>query len=260
MKQITLDIGLPAGPTLASFIAGPNQDALQHLQIWLGDMLPPRSSTACDALPPEGANFALGRPGGENAARPMRSPVPTYLWGESGSGKSHLLHALRDALTARGEPVGWLDPACHAPAEFNPAWSVVLMDDVQAFNAVQQHAAFNWFVNAMGVTDGQPRSVLAAGALPPADLPLRDDLRSRLGWGHVFQLRALNEPERRLVLQQQAQTRGIALPDEVVDFILSRFSRDLGSLSQLLAQLDHYALQTQRAITIPLVRAMLDNE
>lgn len=232
MKQIALDIGLPAGPTLASFMPGPNQDALQHLRLWLG----------------------------EGGARAMRSPVPTYLWGDSGSGKSHLLFALRDTLRARGEQVGWLDPTCHAPAEFNPAWSVVLMDDVQALSAVQQHAAFNWFVNAMGVTDGQPRSVLAAGTLPPADLPLRDDLRSRLGWGHVFQLRVLNEPERRQVLQQQAQARGIALPDEVVGFILTRFSRDLGSLSQLLAQLDHYALQTQRAITIPLVRAMLDNE
>lgn len=232
MKQIALDIGLPAGPTLASFLPGPNQDALQHLQLWIGEADVPA----------------------------MRSPVPTYLWGEGGSGKSHLLFALRDTLTARGEQVGWLDPAHDTPAEFNPAWSVVLMDDVHAFSPVQQHAAFNWFVNAMGVTDGQPRSVLAAGALPPADLPLRDDLRSRLGWGHVFHLRVLTEPERREVLRQQAQARGILLPAEVVDFILNRFSRDLGSLSQLLAQLDHYALQTQRAITIPLVRAMLDNE
>lgn len=232
MKQIALDIGLPSGPTLASFMAGPNEAALQHLQLWVGT----------------------------GSARPVRSPVPTYLWGDSGSGKSHLLLALRDALAARGEQVGWLTPACQTPAEFNPAWSVVLMDDVQGFNAVQQHAAFNWFVNTVSAADGLPRSVLAAGCWPPADLPLRDDLRSRLGWGHVFQLHVLSEAERRQVLQQQAQARGIVLPDEVVAYVLNRFSRDLGSLSQLLAQLDRYALQTQRAITIPLVRAMLDNE
>jgi len=46
----------------------------------------------------------------------------------------------------------------------------------------------------------------------------------------------------------------------VMDFILHRFSRDLGSLMQLLDHLDAYALQTQRAITIPLIKSMLENE
>jgi DnaA family protein len=46
----------------------------------------------------------------------------------------------------------------------------------------------------------------------------------------------------------------------VMDFILHRFSRDLGSLMQLLEHLDAYALQAQRAITIPLVKAMLESE
>ena len=101
--------------------------------------------------------------------------------------------------------------------------------------------------------------MLAAGELPPADLKLREDLRTRLGWGHIFALQVLSEPERRAVLRQAADERGVFLGDEVMDFILTRFSRDLGSLMQLLDQLDRYALQTQRAITIPLVKSMLDN-
>ena len=108
--------------------------------------------------------------------------------------------------------------------------------------------------------DGQPRWVLAAGELPPADLALREDLRTRLGWGHVFALQVLDEPARRAVLRQQADARGVFLGDEVMDFMLNRFSRDLGSLMQLLDHLDHYALQTQRAITIPLIKSMLENE
>ena len=59
---------------------------------------------------------------------------------------------------------------------------------------------------------------------------------------------------------QAADSRGVMLSDEVLDFVLHRFSRDLGSLMELLAQLDGYALQTQRAITIPLIRSMLENE
>ncbi|HKB52695.1 MAG TPA: DnaA/Hda family protein, partial [Ramlibacter sp.] len=143
----------------------------------------------------------------------------------------------------------------HEPPRFDETWAVALLDDVDRYTAVQQHAAFNWFVNAQTLQ----RGVLAAGALPPADLRLREDLRTRLGWGHVFQLQVLSEPERRAVLRQAADARGVFLGDEVMDFMLTRFSRDLGSLMQLLEQLDGYALQTKRAITIPLIKAMLEN-
>jgi len=115
-------------------------------------------------------------------------------------------------------------------------------------------------VNAVSSQDGHPRGVLAAGSVPPSDLLLRDDLRSRLGWGHVYELHLLSEAERRAVLRMEADARGIFLSDEVIGFVLSRFSRDLSSLMQLLDQLDGYALQTQRAITVPLVKAMLESE
>ncbi|MBY0409031.1 MAG: DnaA regulatory inactivator Hda, partial [Burkholderiaceae bacterium] len=107
---------------------------------------------------------------------------------------------------------------------------------------------------------GRQRWVLAAGSLPPADLSLRDDLRSRLGWGLVFQLQLLSEPERRAVLRQEANTRGVVLGDDVMDYMLKRFSRDLGSLMLLLNALDAFALRTQRAITIPLLKTMLESE
>jgi DnaA family protein len=224
MKQIALDIGLARGPTLAGFCAGPNEAALSHLQLWAGS--------------------------------PTRSPVPTYLWGASASGKTHLLKAVAESLREQGASAGWLDASVHEPPEFDERWAVVLLDEVHLYTAVQQHTAFNWFVNAQTLQ----RGVLAAGALPPADLKLREDLRTRLGWGHVFQLHVLSEPERRAVLRQAADARGVFLGDEVMDFMLTRFSRDLGSLMQLLDQLDGYALQTKRAITIPLIKSMLENE
>ena len=228
MKQIALDIGLATAPAFSNFFAGPNSAALSHLQLWAGS--------------------------------PLRSPVPTYLWGEPGSGKTHLLQAAVGALQQQGARIGWLDASCMEPPEFNDAWSAVILDDCHLYTAVQQQAAFNWFVNAVSSADGQPRGVLAAGSVPPADLQLRDDLRSRLGWGHVYELHALSEPERRGVLRAQADARGIFLSDEVIGFVLSRFSRDLSSLMQLLDQLDGYALQTQRAITVPLIKAMLESE
>jgi DnaA-homolog protein len=76
----------------------------------------------------------------------------------------------------------------------------------------------------------------------------------------VYELHALSEPERRAVLRIEADARGVFLSDEVISFVLSRFSRDLSSLMQLLDQLDGYALQTQRTITVPLIKAMLQSE
>ena len=228
MKQLALEIGLASSPTLDNFFAGPNEAAVGHLRLWT-------SSSS-------------------------RSPVPSYLWGESGSGKTHLLHAVHHALKEQGAQVGWLDAHTLNPPEFKDEWTAVLMDDVHLYNLEQQHTAFNWFVNALTPRVGVPRWVLAAGTLPPADLKLRDDLRSRLGWGHVHGLEVLDEPARRSVLRQEADTRGLFLSDEVMSYMLNRFSRDLGSLMQLLDHLDHYALQTQRALTIPLVRAMLENQ
>ena len=199
MKQIALDIGLASAPTLASFFTGPNEAVCKHLQMWVGNA--------------------------------TRSPVPTYLWGEPGSGKTHLLKAVREALREQGGMPGWLDASMQEPPEFQESWSAILLDDVHLYTAVQQHAAFNWFVNAQT----HQRWVLAAGSLPPADRRLREDLRSRRGWGHVFGL-------------------------QVMDFMLTRFSRDLGSLMQLLDQLDGFALASKRAITVPLIKTMLESD
>jgi DnaA family protein len=228
MKQMALNIGLNASPSLQSFFPGPNREAFEHVRLWV--------------------------------THEHRSPVPTYLWGERGSGKTHLLLAVAEWLKQHSQAVGWMDASVIDPPPFDPAWQVILLDDVDTYSAVQQHAAFNWFVHALAPDLGQQRWVLAAGAVSPAQLALREDLRTRLGWGHVFQLKVLDEAQRRAVLRQQAETRGLFFKDEVMDYILNRFSRDLGSLMGLLDQLDQYALREQRGITIPLLKSMLSDD
>ena len=196
MKQLALDIGLAPGPTLERFFAGPNTAALQHL---------------AQAVASTNASV----------------PVPTYLWGESGSGKTHLLHAVREALREQGASVGWRDARSKYAPHFDEKWSAVILDDVHLYST---------------------------------DLPLREDLRSRLGWGHVFHLQMLGDAPLRAVLRQQADARGVHLGEDVMDYMLKRFSRDLGSLMALLDRLDRHALRTQRALTIPLLKDMLDSE
>ena len=119
MKQIALDIGLSAGPTLANFCAGPNTAALRHMEMWVGAKSNSSNHVA------------------------TRSPVPTYFWGPTGSGKSHLLKAAREALREQGGRVGWLDASVHEAPEFNESWAAVVLDDVHLYTAAQQHTAFN---------------------------------------------------------------------------------------------------------------------
>jgi len=228
MVQLPLDIGLKSEPTLAGFLAGRNAQAVQHMHAW--------------------------------AESAVRSPVSTYLWGPQGTGKTHLLRAAGHALLAQGAALGWLDANTPSGAAFDDRWDAVLMDDVDLYGPEQQHIAFNWFVNAATPASGRPCAVLAAGSLPPVDLQVREDLRTRLARGDVFELQTLPESEMRAVLRQAADARGVFLSDEVMSYVLGRFSRDLGSLMQLLDHLDRYALRTQRAITIPLVKSMLENE
>ncbi|MCY7372004.1 MAG: DnaA regulatory inactivator Hda, partial [Polaromonas sp.] len=153
MKQIALDISLISRPSLANFVGGPNDAAIAHLRLF-------------------------AETGG-------RASVPTYLWGDSGSGKTHLLRAVQAALHGAGARCGWLDAGEAESPEFDDRWAAILLDDCHLYGVRQQQAAFNWFVHALNAADGRPRWVLAAGQMPPADLPLREDLRSRLGWGHV---------------------------------------------------------------------------
>ncbi len=220
MQQIPLAIGGPSLPTFETYLVGPNAQAVQHLR----GLVPPAP--------------------------------PVYLWGPAGSGKTHLLRALAHEVQARGERAGWFDAGDELPWSMASEWSLVVIDHCEALDERAQQAAFALFVEATG----QGVQVAAAGRLPPVDLPLRDDLRTRLGWGHVFALQPLGEEQTRAALRREADRRGIFFSDEVMDHLLRRFARDMGSLMGLLDRLDHYSLARSRAITVPLLRTMLIEE
>jgi DnaA family protein len=224
MRQIPLAIGPEPVATFESFVPGAglaNAAALKHL---------------CSAASQAGA--------------------PIYLWGVSGSGKTHLLRALSGAVQARGARAGWFDAGVAPPWPFDEDWALLVLDQCEGFDAAQQHAAFSLCIEAMS----RGTQIAAAGALPPVDLPLRDDLRTRLAWGHVFALEALGEIDARAVLRREAERRGVTLSGEVMDYLLTRFSRDLKHLLALLDRLDEFALAEQRAVTVPLLKKMFENE
>lgn len=228
MRQIPLAIGPAPAHTFDAFVPGANAAALAHLRSLAASLNPPA----------------------------MVAPTPTYLFGAQGSGKTHLLRALAVQAAAQGLRSAWFDAGCAPPWPFDDSWALVLIDTCEALDAGQQHAAFALFIEA-GV---QRVAIVAAGALPPVDLPLREDLRTRLAWGHVFALQPLSEGDARAALRREADRRGIFLSDEVMAYLLSRFSRDLQHLMALLDRLDEFALSQGRAVSVPLLKRMFEQE
>jgi DnaA-homolog protein len=199
-RQLPLDISPAPKPTFDSFIAGANAEALERVR-------------------------AL-------AAGELQEAI-VYLWGEPGSGRSHLLRAA---------------------ARENPA--LVVADDVERLDAPDQQALF-LAINA--ARDGQA-PVLAAGVAAPAGLALREDLRTRLGWGLVYQLKPLTDLEKAMHLRAEAGRRGLKLTDEVVWYLLHHLPRDLASLNGVLEVLDRHSLAEQRPVTLPLIREALSEK
>lgn len=237
LQQLTLDIGLTPESDFSHFHSGVNQQARKFLE---------ESAQALVEMArlPAGAQTTL---------------LPCYLWGSEGTGKTHLLKAIAILLQQNGLHVGWLDSKSPR-MEFQERWSAILLDDVHLYNAARQKTAFKWFVNATHPATGYPRWIVAAGAMPATDLKTRDDLRSRLGWGLTWQLHPLSDDERKSVLQQQAKARGFLLSDDVAQYLLTHFARDLNNLTGLLARMDAYAMRTQRSISVPMLKAMLNHE
>lgn len=220
MKQIPLALGPDIARSFDTFVTGGNAMALEHLL----------------------------------AVRAGSTPV--YLWGPSGAGKTHLLQALTLRFQQQGGVVGWFGAGDTGPWTADESTTLIVFDSCDLFDADRQHAAFAIFVDA--TTRGVP--IAAAGRVPPVDLPLRDDLRTRLGWGHVLAIQPLSEAETRAALRREADRRGLFLSDDVMDYLLTRFARDLKYLMSLLDSLDQYALVHKRAITVPLLKQMLASQ
>jgi DnaA family protein len=127
------------------------------------------------------------------------------------------------------------------------------LDDVDAWDSTQQQAAFA----VMASAPSQRAVWVSSSRLPPIDLPIREDLRTRLGWGLVFALDVLDEHHTRLVLRQEALRRGWVLRDDVLEHLMLHVERDLVHLMRVLDHLDAGALAEGRAVNLTLVRRLL---
>lgn len=219
--QLLLDILATPEPTLDNFTPGTNGPALEAI----------------------------------HTLQPGRA---VYLWGPDGSGRSHLLaaavqrHAPAQLLGAHTPLATWqarLD-------ERSPG--LVAIDDVQRLDEARQALAFalyNRWREAAATRQGL--MLVVAGDRAPLRMPLREDLRTRLGWDLVFRLELLSDADKLAALRAHAAARSLAVTPELIDWLLTRHARDMRQLTALLDALDRYSLATKRPITLPLLKTML---
>lgn len=215
MEQLIFELATPEPPTFANFLPGANRESIA----------------------------ALGRMAVGDATE-----TGLLLWGPPGAGKTHLLLAAAAAAAGK-RPVRYCPGPEALPADVELSGELVLVDDVERADAAAQGRLFTVY-NTLKATGG---ALIAAAAMPPARLPLREDVRSRLGWGMIHEILPLADADKPRALSTYAQARGFALSDEVIGYLLAHGRRDMTSLLATLAALDRHSLASKRPITLPLL-------
>ena len=163
-----------------------------------------------------------------------------------------------DRHADRNGNVRYVPQARRGYLEVTPVVAQVLtveegVDDVERLDDDAQIGLFDLY-NRMRDSGGM---LLVSGTQSPLHLQLRDDLRTRLGWGLVYQVHGLSDAEKAQALVQHAHMRGFALPPEVTQYLLRHGRRDLPSLMAALDALDEHTLRLHRAPSVPLLKEVL---
>jgi DnaA family protein len=216
VQQLVLDLTQPPEPTLGNFATGRNDEALAALaRLLAGD---------------------------------LRAPS-LYLWGPAGAGKTHLLRAAVHAAREAGVQATLCGPDA-PPAADAPAHTLVAVDDVDRLGASAQAALFS----LLNRPAEEGALVLLAGAVAPAALGLRADVRTRVGAGLTLQLHLLSDDDKAQALRAHARERGFDLPVDAAQYLLRHVQRDLPSLMRVLDAVDALSLQEKRPVTAALLR------
>jgi len=211
-----------------------------------------------DDVPPSLDNFIVGaNTQALHALRTCPAGRALYLWGPPGVGRSHLLRA-----AATGSRAQYVHASASAAAlrrlVNDDTFGCVAIDDVHLLNDAAQAALFDLY-NRWREAAATPKAfcLIAAGDRAPPVLPVREDLRTRLGWDLTFRLQALSDQDRAQALRTRAAQRGLELAPDILQWLLTHHSRDMRRLCALIDALDHYSLQTLRPVTLPLLKTVL---
>jgi DnaA family protein len=187
-----------------------------------------------------------------------------YFWGDSGLGKSHLLQASCNMAAKNQQTV------CYLTRAELMNQSVDIFDGLEQVELICLDDIDSWLVNDAWeaalfglinrVREKGSRLMMASKHPPEEAFVNLPDLRSRLSWGPVFQLQSLSDKEKFQALRFRARQSGLELPENVAEYLMHRYPRDMFGLFERLAVLDKASMAMQRRLTIPLVKSVFGEE
>ena len=231
-KQLPLNFGESTIPTLDNFWPGPNAPVIHELDLFLKQI--------------------------QNA----QSEKCFYLWGSGETGLSHLLQAICFHTQETGKLAAYL------PLEQYNDWSLecfdgldevdmLCLDNIEAIASEPnwQEAVFDCFNRRREAN----RAIIITGHAAPAVTNLSlPDLKSRLSWGLVFELKALSDDDKVSMLQFRAEKSGLIISQDSIKFIMHHCSRNTKILIGMLKKLEESSLMMQRKITIPFIKELFN--
>jgi len=224
MEQLVFELSAPSAPRLSNFVPGRNAELVAALMRFVA--------------------------GGQNETGMM-------IWGEPASGKTHLLNAAIALAQERGVTARMFgDPEAIEERDIDAPDELVAIDRIDDARPIAAGRIFTLY-NAL---KSRRARLLAASRTPLATLRLREDVRTRLAAGLVYEIVALADHEKSAALEGYAKQRGFALSSEVIDYLLRHGRRDMGSLLAALSALDRLSLAGKRPVTVPLLREWLQGE
>lgn len=180
-----------------------------------------------------------------------------FVWGKPGSGKSHLLQAWVAAAQPYRQRAEYIDARHEGIGSWLSEQDCVAVDQIEFLNETEQQQLFALFNHFQNRGHG---SLLISSALPPPQLIIREDLRTRMAYCLVYEIKPLSDEEKIEALMSMAQTRQIPVDKEVFRYLLNHWRRDLDSLLLMLNTLNDYSLAQGRRITLPLLRNLLKQQ
>ena len=184
-----------------------------------------------------------------------------YLWGNAGTGKSHLLQAMCSLtsilkLKPAYVPLANSDRIVPEMLEGLETMDCVCIDDLDSIAGIVEWETglFNIFNRLIE----NKKTLIVTSAKSPSgnDINL-PDLKSRLASGVTYHLKSLQQADKLVALKQRAHYRGFELSDDVLEYLSRRVSRDMHSLFDWLDRMDEATLATKKKLNIRFVRKLL---
>jgi chromosomal replication initiator protein len=206
------------------------------------------------------------------AEAPGKSYNPLFLYGGVGLGKTHLLHAIGQHVSAnkKGARVAYLSSEKFTNeyidgiqnnqlAKFRKKYrqtDVLLIDDIQ-FLAGKERIQEEFFHTFNALHEGHKQIVLTCDRPASEIQGLEHRLVSRFEWGLVTDLQPPDIEMRRAILNKKAQLMGVTLPEDVLDFLANRIRTNVRRLEGALIRVASYASLTGKKLSIEVVEGLL---